>query len=485
VDVKHHPALRGTGSALTSPLATPFPSVADTSEHELYPRKRNALQLAHYRRMLEALDMSASAYVGGIIGKEGVVDWYQLDEPIWNTPSKNNAPRTTKERTTLEAYDFEFEFRRDMAARAHRFVDGEDIELLLPIRISDCASCGWRDHCNQSLEAGFGDTSLLPRIGYKEWRKLRDADIDDRNDVAGLDYRTAQLQTAGVDTDKWLKLAKNASPDTNIERINGRARKQVEILQNNGIATAADLIDAIDTRTAAIGEAFLTKAILNARAAIGEHPVYTRPDAPSEPIPRADIEIDVDMENTGDGVYMWGVLVTDCAKTGLIEEGYHAFHSWESLRDDVEMKIFHRFWVWITDLMALATENGVSVKAYCWYDPAENTQLRRIAQRAHDLVEDVEAFIASGHWVDLKKEFDTRYITGESTGLKMVAPLAGFEWGGDDPGGAISMLRHRDSIRGDEAAQKWLLTYNQGDVEATKAIREWLAEASIPELQFD
>jgi predicted RecB family nuclease len=61
-----------------------------------------------------------------------------------------------------------------------------------------------------------------------------------------------------------------------------------------------------------------------------------------------------------------------------------------------------------------------------------------------------------------------------------VASLTGFHWGVVDPGGGESMIKHDLGAEGDEAARDWLLTYNQGDVEATLAVREWMAAAHVP-----
>ncbi len=102
---------------------------------------------------------------------------------------------------------------------------------------------------------------------------------------------------------------------------------------------------------------------------------------------------------------------------------------------------------------------------------------------AGGILEDVTAFIGSDEWVDLLKVVDGHLITGGGLGLKKVAPIAGFSWSVDDPGGDASMVRYDVAVTGAdederEHARTWLLTYNQGDVEATLAIRDWLERES-------
>ena len=60
---------------------------------ELRASKDDALQLAHYRRMLQAHGWAAPTSLGGIIGKERLVVWYDLDEAMWTTPAKSDGKR--------------------------------------------------------------------------------------------------------------------------------------------------------------------------------------------------------------------------------------------------------------------------------------------------------------------------------------------------------------------------------------------------------
>ena len=476
IDVKHHKTFSDGEGIVVSDLVNPRPSGSHASDHKLRDNKDDALQLAHYWRMLEGLDLAATSPMGGIIGKEGVVAWYDLDEPMWTTPAKSDNKKR-KKRTTMEAYDFEFGIRRSWAADAHLLASGESSELLPPVRVSECGSCGWKRHCDETLEAGEGDASLLPGIGYRPWRLLRDDGVETRADVAALDYRTAQLGRNGVDLPKWLDLAAESDQNAAVADMNRRSKKQVATLEGAGIWTAGDVLQAIDRTTARFdGAGFLPEAILNARAATGDEPVYLRPGV--EPmIPRADIELDIDMENTEDGVYLWGVLVTDRVGSGLVEDGFLPFCSFDPLNEDAEMSVFRELWSFLNSISAQAAVTGVSLKSYCWHESAENTQLRRIARRDAALLAEVEAFIDSGTWVDLEKTFKTQWITGGSTGLKAVAPLAEFTWDVDDPGGGMSMVRYLEAVAGSQEAQEWLLTYNRGDVEATKSIRDWLDQA--------
>jgi predicted RecB family nuclease len=485
VDVKNHRTLevRQGASARTSPLAAPTPDAAgDQADQALRRKKEDALQLAHYRRMLESAGRSAGRSLGGIIGTELVVTWYELDVPMWRTPAKSDG-RKIKRRTTLENYDFEFGFRLDIAAAAHDHAGDPTRELLVvPVRCGDCPECPWRDYCDERLRAGSGDPSLLPHVGYRPWRALRDVGITDRTGVAALDFTTARLGADGVDLAKVLERSAGVETTTPMADLMKRAPKQLARLKERGIGTAGDALEQLDAATARLGGAgFLPEAILNARAALGAADVYRRPTSEVVAVSRGDLELDIDMESYDDLVYLWGVHVHDRSGTGLAEEGYLPFETWAPLDVAEEARLFARFWSWLSKLRQCADAGGHSLRCYVWSQAAENTKMRN-ASKGTELAPEVERLIASDQWVDLLEVFERGWTTGGANGLKEIAPLAGHRWGVTDPGGGQSMVRYARAVEGASTegerddARQWLRDYNRGDVEATLAIRRWLDE---------
>ncbi len=426
VDVKHHRCLDpGTGlpAARCAPLASPWLESAAAGQDRTPRRHRDdLLQLAHYQRMLEAAGLAArDGRHGGIIGVEGVVVWHDLDAPRWRTPSAGGGVKT---RSTMAAYDFEFDFRLDVIAVAARSLAGQEVQpLLVPVKIGECAQCPWWPACGPRLEAGSGDVSLLPGVGWRDWRVHRDHGVTSRADLAALDHQAATL--AGGYDDRPMR----------------------------GLPEQIDL----------------------ARAALGTAPAYRRRGVGAVTVPRGDIEVDIDMENTADGTYLWGTLVTvrGAAPDDFWPAGYRAFGSAEPMTAEREAEVFARFWDWLTALRDAAAAAGLTVCCYCYNAAAENAQLRRISARL-GLAAQVAEFTGSGQWTDLYRVFTSQLITGGPAGLKQVAPLAGFGWEVQDPGGDLSMLRHAAAAAGDTAAWDWLITYNMNDTQATLALRDWL-----------
>lgn len=490
VDIKHRKTMdQADGSMTISDLMNPSPEAAyELPNHKMRANKGDAVQLAHYRRMLEASGHASTLTLSGIVGKELTVVWYDLDEPMWTTPSTSDPTRKTKRRSSLDLYDFEYGWRLNIAANALVHLDDPEVALLVePMWCGDCSGCGFHDHCAAVLTADTGDSSLIPNNQYQQWRELRDHGIRTRGDVAALHYPTADLTRGGVDVEWFLDTATGHPEGTLISDLRPRATKQLELLASVGITTVADL-GRLDGRTARFG-GFLAPQILSARAAIGPEPVYRRPDGSGAGVPRADIEVDIDMENMNEGVYLWGALVTDRVGSGLLEEGYKGFTTWEPLDDQTEQAPFLELLEWLDARRIVAAANGFSLKAYVWYEAAENTQLTRIARAVGPETSNrVENLIRSDVWVDLRKVFEATWMTGSSTSLKTIAPLAGFGWPVDDPGGGLAMVKYTEAIHRDsQEAREWILEYNRGDVEATKAIREWLDQQGTtwPEVPTD
>jgi len=271
--------------------------------------------------------------------------------------------------------------------------------------------------------------------------------------------------------------------------IGGRRQAQLAALAAAGVQAVGDA-RTLCPRTASYSDApmqDLPEQIDQARAALGNRPAYRRRGVTAVVAERGDVEVDIDMENTQDGVYLWGALVTLRSDGyGMARRfawsrprfdqrlaahaGYRAFCTWEPMSCQREADLFSEFWSWMSRLRGTAAAAGLSFRGYCYNAAAENSQLRRIAAGL-SLTEEVSALVGSDQWVDLYRVFDRQLITGRSTGLKAVARLAGFSWEVTDPGGDESMIRYDAAAAGDEQARDWLLVYNRNDTQATRAAR--------------
>jgi predicted RecB family nuclease len=373
--------------------------------------------------MLEACGHAAHAPLGAVIGRERVVVWFDLSEPRFTdqrADGTEGAPALPG--SPLAVYDEAFAQRREVARAAVAHVRDPSLPLpLAPVAISECPSCRWREHCFALLEAR-DDVSLLPRVTRPAWEALHRVGADTIPRLAAL--------PVGV-------------------RVEGMT------------------------------DGALAQAVAHARARIGDHVAYRRDGITSVGVERGDIELDVDMENVEDGAYLWGVHVSDRRGSGIVAPGYHAFVDWDEDAGTAGMRAFEAFWMWLGEVRARTTAEGLTLRAYCWSAAAENRWLRAGATGTGREAE-VERFIDSDEWIDLLRVFDRQVITGRASGLKVVAKLLGFAWEEADPSGAESMVWWEAAVDPDvatrtrEQLRERILTYNRDDVRATLHVRDWL-----------
>jgi len=241
-----------------------------------------------------------------------------------------------------------------------------------------------------------------------------------------------------------------------------------------------------------------------ARAWLQELPLVRR--ARQVRVPRADVEVDVDMECFGEaGAYLWGALLTHPGgrRAGDEPDGYRSFVTWQPLPTPDEARSFAEFWTWLTAVRERARTTGRSFAAYCYNREAENRWLLSSATRFAGRpgvppVAEVEDFIAAAappprrrrtagpavRWVDMFELVGEAFLCAHGKGLKMVARAAGFTWRDPEAGGENSMRWYREAVGLDGGVvdlsqRQRLLDYNADDVAATRTLREWMCSPAV------
>jgi predicted RecB family nuclease len=216
---------------------------------------------------------------------------------------------------------------------------------------------------------------------------------------------------------------------------------------------------------------------------------------PQVPVPRADIEVDVDMESFGEGgAYLWGALLRHPGgrQPGDESDGYRAFATWQPVPTQDEARSFAAFWTWLSGVRSRAAATGRSFAAYCYNEQAENRWLIASADRFAGLpgippMAEVEEFIAHPGWIDLFAVVSEWFLCAHGKGLKRIAPAAGFAWRDPEAGGENSMRWYRDAVGMDGAPpdphqRERLLEYNADDVHATRVLREWMTSPAVEQV---
>ncbi|WP_114559108.1 TM0106 family RecB-like putative nuclease [Desertihabitans aurantiacus] len=395
-------------------------------------RERDAVQLAHLYRMLQACGRAPDGPPrGGLVGTDDPVGitWLELAEPVFRTFSRT-APGGWRLRSALERHDHEHQFRVSVARRAEQLDQPDVTPMVHPIKVSECDRCQWWRACEPQLDA---------------------EDISVRIAKAPLDVREISvLRSLGVATTTELA---RADLDALLPRY------LPEVAHRHG---AEQRIRRVQRRAQLISDGV----------------VLERLEAGPVDVPAAELEIDLDIETSADDrVYLWGFLVNDMV-AGTSE--FRSFVSWHDLDDAGEVALAAEAMDWLRGLV----EGPRPVRVY-HYSDYETVRIGQLAERtgadgaagalltwARD--EGVRSF------VDLFATVRDHLFGVNGLGLKVVASEgAGFSWRDDDPGGLNSQRWFAEAVHGptDEVraqARQRVLQYNEDDVLATAALRRWL-----------
>ncbi len=397
-------------------------------------REGALLELAHHWRLLETCGHASTDRLAGVIGTDRiaqhgdgpVVAWVPLDLRFIRTFSRT-ASTGHRLRSALERYDHEHGFRVHVAERAAALGENPDLApVVRPIRIRECEWCAWWDTCRKQMD----DDDLSLRISKAP------LDVRELQALVSLGIRTVH-ELAGVDVEELLPtyLPLTTHRDRSAARLRQAARR------------ARMLADGV------------------ALERLSDEPIA---------VPRAEVEIDFDIETAeGDITYLWGALVTNKA-TG--EQYFHHESSFDALSPDAEVELAASFARWLLDMVR--RHPGLRVFHYSDY---ETVHMRRLAERSGqpDLLAACD--LIREHFVDLFQFVRDSMVAVDGLGLKVVATLgAGFAWRDEEPNGLASQTWYQSALGSPEpgqrsAARTRVLQYNEDDVRATYAVREWLA----------
>lgn len=474
VDVKDHKVLEGTRnsqewllSSLENPTKKTMGIIGDGT-----PNKNDALQLAHYNRMLSYLG-NKTPTIGGIIGRELIILWHDLNAELYKHPVLGVS-------SALSYYNYEFSKRVELAKSAIKRKSTPSPEWK-----TECLSCQFRTVCKDELLTDFDHITLLAGVTPDRAQVHYSKGVSTIKQLAHLDYSTAVLVDKGVDLPSVLTAASFMDSSTPVkELISNEATTQ--ILEEHGILTAGD-VSRIHTKTAsyALSKVYkLSESIDKARVRKAGK-VFRSRGVTHVNLERTTREQDIDIEDYNGYVYLIGVRDTERKKNGedfKIKSQYRAFENWDHTSDG-EAKIFAEFWEYITSVRSYAKSNKLGYRLY-YYSKHEPSTFKKLAikhagKKGVPSLEEVATFFDHKDIVDMHPLLTTQLIwPTESTTLKELAKWVRFSWRDTDPSGGNSLAWYDLAINGTEQEREEnrerLIKYNADDVHAQVALRDWL-----------
>ena len=394
-------------------------------------REGALIELAHHWRLLESCGFASSQPLAAVIGDDRTgspsVTWVDLTTRFIRTYSKTAGHKL---RSALERYDHEHGFRVYVADAAQQRTGVDDPPApVRPIRVKECEWCAWWQVCRPQMD----DDDLSLRISKAP------LDVRELQTLLGLGIRTvAELAEADVEAILPEYLSKTGHRDRAEHRLRQAARRAR--MMAHGVELERISVEPIG-------------------------------------VPRAAVEVDLDIETADDGsVYLWGVLVTDEAGSR-----FEHFSRFEPLTPDAEIQLAVEFARWLIALV----ERHPGVRVY-HYSDYETVHLRRLAERSGDPVLAAACELIRDHFVDLFGFLRDNFVGVDGLGLKVVATKgAGFQWRDEEPGGLASQTWFSEAVNGGTdavraSAKQRVLDYNEDDVRATLAVRNWLTAHDAP-----
>ena len=435
VDIKSHKAVTESKAnfVFSSPIASILPSQDAKEQGRL--DYNDLHQLAHYTRHFQALGIDGDDLWVGIIGRD-------FENCVWARIGDVVMGQGQAQESFLSVYDQQFAEAKEVVRLSQ--IENEDLSQkagVIPVNSSGkmgCTVCKYKSTCLKEMEAfdsGHGHVTLLARV--------------------------------------TPLLVEKHFPH---------------------IASINDLL--IETP---LNDAMVT-AKIRARVKKTGEPEVLDPSTPVV-IPEADIEIDIDLENSmealreleidepigEDRLYLYGFGIHDRTvskdwHTAVIDT-YYDYSNTEDGEFDVMSKMWNRLKLEITK----AENSGRSIKIF-HYSPHEFTWWKKYVKRFSGrpgvpTMNELEEFKIN-YLVDLYPIAQKFAFPVKSYSIKDLAVLAKFEWSVEMAGGANSLFKYRDAIKGDldqstrDEAIKWLDAYNRDDVRATFAVRDYLRSLS-------
>ncbi len=347
-------------------------------------RRKDLLQVAHYRRLLSEIGHATASALGGVIGSEKPFRclWVDMD---------TGTPSITDE---YVAY-----LMAAAGVVAHGLAHPDD-PLEPPRWHGTCRRCDWAARCRSQLEEA-NDVTLLSNITTAYRNLLADDGITRIDQVAPLDPSDERLPGPSV-------------------VYQARARATGGLLRFDDTAPALD-------------------------------------------VPTSSTEVDFDIETYDGRIYLAGFLVSSNGSSI-----YEPIIDWSGELSG-ECELVERMF----DRLAEFARDGALVQHWTDY---ERRTLAAAGER-HGV--SIPGWPSVGAWfddhaVDLCEWTRKNLASPNGYSLKVIAPLCGFEWRDDDPGGRQSEIWFERQVAGDTTMRERLLEYNEDDVVAQREIRHWV-----------